>query len=142
MKGRARRRIGHDPTLEPRHATSPIWEDGYSAGEECDAYLAGTYQEWCQRLGLELSPWTYLNRVAHADWRALRGSDLEDAERRASARSWSDVGVMIEDLLLERVHPEDLSRVQREVLIPLELELCNRLISPRQAFARAESAIL
>jgi hypothetical protein len=137
--GRAqRRRERPGRALDESHATTEVWEDVYSLGEECDAILSGRYQEWCELTGLPLHPWTYLNRAAHGSWSRLEAV----TPLPVSSGAWPRLQVLVEGLILERVRPADLPDLQRDVLIPIELALQCEVMSPRQAWTRVADGIV
>ena len=117
--------------LEGQTAVDPhlVVEDALA--EECEAFLAGRWAD-CRRLqDRPLPRWAWLNQAAHADVGRLR----EAAARPADKTSWrgDDIQAVLARAVLAASASGDLARLQREVLVPLELRLMDAVMSPRRA---------
>lgn len=120
--------------------------------DEAEAFLTGDYARRARYLGGTLPGWAWLNPVAHGDLARIRR--LRRYLRGALApfdslprEQWKGVQrALVEDVLrIVADDPERLSRVQRRVLVPLELQLIqfekNGPLTPFE-FARTTRAAL
>lgn len=76
-----------------------------------------------------LAPWLILNRVAHADLPALHRARREASTRppRLRGRRWASAEqCVVQQVLATAASSDDLARLQRRVLVPLELHLVER----------------
>jgi hypothetical protein len=89
--------------------------------EECESFLAGDYVTACERRGQPVPVWAWMNVLAHGTELELRAAAAnrppEDEGRQALAFVAGELVELIED---GRV---DLETFQREVLVPLELDV-------------------
>jgi hypothetical protein len=81
--------------------------------------------------------WAWLNPIAHGDL---------DQVRAAAANVDAPQGVqhlqsVVAKAVLNAVPPSELARVQREVLVPLELQLMGAPTSPRRVLELVTSAL-
>lgn len=106
---------------------------------ECEAFLAGRWADGRHTNGHPLPRWAWLNQAAHADVGSLR----EAATRRvdSTSRSGDDIQVVLARAVLAASAPGDLVRLQREVLVPLELRLMGTVTSPRRAVELVAAAL-
>ena len=89
--------------------------------EECESFLAGAYVEQCEARGEPVPVWAWMNVLAHGT----------DAELRAAATNWSEgdeghqARAFVAGELVDLVDEGgvDLEVFQREVLMPLELDV-------------------
>lgn len=92
--------------------------------DDVAAYLAGRLVEYRSGRGRGVPAWAVLNKVAHADVDELAG--LADGAGDGREPGWlSAQRSLAADLLAER-DPPDVARIQRQVLVPLELWLIAR----------------
>lgn len=93
---------------------------------ECESFLAGRYEQHLRSVGRTLPSWARLNQLSHgsaADIRSLASghNSYEDAPEWAAA-----VRFLATELLARAGVATPLAVLQREVLVPEELELANR----------------
>lgn len=97
--------------------------DEHLLGEECEAFLAGRYPEvgWraCRRPDVA---WAWINPVAHGDRRTL-----EELAGRRGCRAYPfrlTCELARQVVAIADCWGVPVERLQRSVLVPLELELC------------------
>ena len=91
---------------------------------ECEAFLAGTLAE-------EIAPsgtapvWSWLNAIAHGD---------ADLVQRLSAVEAASIGEVTVSTIAKAVIADGrtLDELQHEVLVPLELSIVGKLLTPRR----------
>jgi hypothetical protein len=97
---------------------------------ECEAYLGGTFAEVLHERGHPVPVWAWVNLLAHGDDAALReaSSLLPMIDDRGPATDWWRARSFLagEVLALIGHDPRQLAGLQREVLVPLELDLASR----------------
>jgi hypothetical protein len=114
---------------------------------EAEAFLRGTYAEHLESHGCRVPSWARLNRVAHgteADLSALvEGEHAWDGWTIGNT-GWSRiVSFLAADLLaLARATDQTVSALQRDVLIPLELDLAREDSHRRLGAAQLVSVAL
>ena len=88
--------------------------------EECEAFLAGRYAELLDSWGAVVPAWAWMNLVAHGDEVALRCA----MEERTMA-GWRQARAYLAAVILDAVDDGTivLADLQREVLVPLELDV-------------------
>jgi hypothetical protein len=100
-----------------------------SVADEIEAFLQGDLAEWLETSAAAVPSWALLNRLAHADRDELdhlneRELGSADAGSVTGSHRWRAGQLLLADYLLATTSsPEELDRVQREVLVPLELWL-------------------
>lgn len=93
---------------------------------DCEAFLTGHLADRLEQAGRRVPPWAWMNLVAHGS-----GDDLH-AERAAHlppdlpAGRWHEVRCLLAAEVLGMTGGGSLAELQREVLVPLELELASR----------------
>jgi len=95
--------------------------EAWTNGELAETRLSG------QAHGL--APWLILNRVAHADLNVLRRVSREESvgTKRRRHRPWATAErSLVHQVLAAAASPDDLVRLQRRVLLPLEMQLVER----------------
>jgi hypothetical protein len=99
-------------------------------GAEIESFLSGRYVEELHRLGRRAPVWAWLNEAAHATKHDLRATaaayppddpDVEARTRGTLARA-----------LLGRGGDDGIERVQRALLVPLELAIMGQSMTPRR----------
>jgi hypothetical protein len=123
-----------------RWATRDTRDDEYDLGEECEAFLRGTYLHWLREEGLPIPAWAHLNRAAHAELAEVREHILAE-DTTELAGDFPAAALLVEAILVAAATPEELPAVQRDVLVPLELDLMQHRVSPRGAVERVTSAL-
>jgi hypothetical protein len=125
-EGRARTAADHQPD-------EPASPERQLAGET-EAFLDGTLAELVAGRLRTLPPWMLVNRIAHGDIDELRGLVQGDTAPltivgapAAYNRTWAMAQrSLVLHLLASGRAPDEIRRVQREVLVPLELQLITR----------------
>lgn len=107
-----------------RPALPPPSGEGVATADDVTAFLAGRLVDHYVVTAHSIPPWAVLNRLAHAD----RSELARLLTGRVGVRvAWAGPERLIAAHLLARAPtPEALGRVQREVLVPLELGLIAR----------------
>jgi hypothetical protein len=110
-----------------RSRTEPA-SDSRDVWREAEAFLRGTYAEHLESHGRRVPSWARLNRVAHgteADLSALVECEHSWDGSTIGNTGWNRiVSFLAADLLaLARGTDQAVSALQREVLVPLELDL-------------------
>jgi hypothetical protein len=129
-----------DPLLRRRSSRN---EDAELLVREATAIIAGRYAEWATAAGRPVPVWAWMNLLAHGTEEALR----TEAERLCGARGWRHArsAVAAEILDLADAGHIRLSEVQRDVLLPLELDVmaCANAATwtPRELFAGLLAAV-
>ena len=123
-------RVG--PSLDRRRLTmrlgrSPRGQEAAALGlaEECEAFLGGAHVAYVQEEGWRMHPASWLNAIAHGDLAQIE--DLaagECPEPGHAPHSWPEARAVIARAVASTAPlPEELRALQRDVLVPLELEL-------------------
>jgi hypothetical protein len=107
--------------------------------DECEAFLAGRWAELRRQQGRVVSPWAWLNQAAHADVETLQASAVRPACALPSTSD--DLEPLLARALLSVGTPDDVARVQREVLVPLELHVMGIIVSPRRLVELVTTAL-
>jgi len=100
---------------------------------ECESFLAGRYAEHLQSVGRTVPPWAWLNQLSHGSASDIRnlaegqGGRLDDPGTAAVRFLAGELLVRVDD------EAASLAVLQREVLVPEELELANRWMEPLAA---------
>jgi len=94
-------------------------------GDECDAYLAGDWAEFCLAQGLPVPPWAWLNRVAHAPEAVLGGAVRRRPGPQLTPTEWDGLRRSVVESLFRHAAERGVtvSHLQRAVLVPIELSL-------------------
>ena len=117
-------------------------------GDECEAYLHGAYVEYLAHRTRTVPPWVRINPLAHASRCELVA--LAQPSTRVSGTeandAWDDVvAFLAEEILRAARGPEELTELQRTVLVPLELDLArkstSRTLSPRRLLGTVVAAL-
>jgi len=91
-------------------------------GDECEAFLAGGMVEYQTATGRPIAGWAWLNRLAHA-----RGAELliiASGGFESDPPPWRDALAYLAREALERAETQGgITQVQRQLLVPLELQL-------------------
>jgi uncharacterized cupredoxin-like copper-binding protein len=121
---------------------------GKELAEECEAFLQGSL---AAQLSLNRQPvpsWAWLNQVAHSGHRevARMASDARrhrQLGRRHAAWRWAVAELAAELLYLADARPEEIWRLQKEALVPLELDLAStrQPASPKAVLKGARAAL-
>jgi hypothetical protein len=121
-------RAGKEALVWHRRSRTERAPDSCDVWSEAEAFLRGTYAEHLESRGRRVPSWVWLNRVAHGtetDLSALvRGDHSWDGSTSGNTGWYRMVSFLAADLLaLARATDQTVSALQREVLVPLELEL-------------------
>jgi hypothetical protein len=110
---------------------TPGTNEASAVGDELDAYLTGRSRQWFEDRGDPVPLWAYLNEAAHRDPEELcaisRGLDPPPLR---GAVSGPGLALVIGALICEVAggDPELVRLVQREVLLPLELDCFDQAV--------------
>ncbi len=100
----------------PRPSQAPA-----GVADAMDLLLSGCAPAWAS-LDPQTPRWARVNPLAHGDRARLR--ELAEALERANANAWTGaVGYLAGELLVGFPTDQALAEVQRQVLVPLELDL-------------------
>lgn len=99
--------------------------DGRELARECEAFLDGRYVEHLLDRGNHVPPWAWTNLLAHGSEEELRSPATTMSVNWADLlEPWLQARAYLAGEVLDAAHREgSLNRVQRRVLIPLELKL-------------------
>ncbi|MEW6470879.1 MAG: hypothetical protein AB1679_01290 [Actinomycetota bacterium] len=94
-------------------------------GDECEAFLAGRLAAYLQDLGRPVPAVGWLNQVVHATPRELSLLAVTGEAYALQPRLWCRAVGYLARNLLERAREtgRPIEQLQRELLVPLELEL-------------------
>jgi len=97
-------------------------------GDECEAYLAGRLAAYLEEVGRPVTPAAWLNRVVHASPRELSVLAITGTTYTLQPSRWHQAVGYLARSLLERAQEtgQPIDHLQRELLVPLELELIGR----------------
>jgi hypothetical protein len=135
---------GERQPLEAR----PSWEAALSG--ETEAFLEGRLVEHLVAAGRKVPAWAVLNKVAHASVRELADLVETDAGTGSAGVVAGPLWLSAQRSLASRLvgcgaRPDEIKRVQRAVLVPLELWLIERskveTVTPRQVIGAAWDAL-
>jgi hypothetical protein len=117
------RRRKEDP--EPEHRATGL-EAG--VGDECEAYLAGHLASFLAARGRPVPPVGWLNQVVHGTPRELSALAVTGSTETLQPSRWARAVGYLARSLLERAREtgRPIEELQRELLLPLELELIAR----------------
>lgn len=110
----------------------PPWRHAYRAAHrdfvaECEAFCLGHFAEHALETSREVPVWAWTNLLAHGTDEELRCEVAQCANRRSSARDWRGARAYLVTEILETVgRGAALDELQRQVLQPLELQLCGQ----------------
>jgi hypothetical protein len=95
---------------------------------ECEAFLSGALPEALGDADGPPPAWTWLNLLAHGGVADLQAACAQSrAPVAAHSAEWVQARAFLAGEILDRAAtPEQLARLQRDVLVPLELELASR----------------
>jgi hypothetical protein len=111
--------------------------DNTDFADECEAFLAGRWAETREDTTRPLPMWAWLNPIAHGDLEQVRALaavvDPPSGPERLQAA--------VAQAVLGALPATELPRVQREVLVPLELRLLGSPTSPRHVLELITDAL-
>jgi hypothetical protein len=116
-------------------------DGGGQVADECEAVLAGRWAEYRLARGRDVPPWAWLNRVAHADERALRYAVRVPAWSRHEMDEWDRMRFCVAQFLVQQAAEKGVTAaaLQQSVLVPIELQLFGQEAMP--PFTKAELLI-
>jgi hypothetical protein len=106
--------------------------------DECAAFLAGRWAEERDDPERPLPMWAWLNLVAHGD---LDRIQAVAARTDGASRGSDQLQSVLARAVISAIPAGELTRVQRDVLVPLELELINTPSSPRRVLELVTTAL-
>lgn len=116
----------------PKRPDWPLTEAATKLAAEAEAWSNGSLADLRQAARHDgLAPWLVLNRAAHADLTTLRQADRQTrvvpGRGRHRHRLWTAAEHdVVHQVLATASSPDDLARLQRRVLVPLETDLIER----------------
>jgi hypothetical protein len=111
--------------------------DDTDFADECEAFLAGHWAETREDNARPLPMWAWLNPIAHGDVEQVRALGAVANPSSGPERLQAAVARAV----LNAVSASELPRVQRELLVPLELRLLGSPASPRQVLELITDAL-
>lgn len=97
---------------------------GAEIGAAFEALLEGRYVEYLERRGDRIPAWTWTNLLAHGTEEAIRRVATTRPRPFGVVNVWRRARVYLASEVLDAAElAGSLARVQREVLVPLELDL-------------------
>jgi hypothetical protein len=106
-------------------AAEPV-SDGDPASD-CAAFLLGRYAEYLEARSVPIPVWAWTNVLAHGCQDDIDRAAAGARGGWSSTRKWRVARAFVAGEVLDRVgHGASLVELQREVLVPLELELVSR----------------
>jgi hypothetical protein len=95
-----------------------------SVSDECEAYLAGQLSAYLIDRGRPVPPYAWLNQVAHATPTELAVIAAGNPQG-VQPKSWRRAAAYLAESLLRLAHDSGrpVAELQRELLVPLEIEL-------------------
>ena len=122
---------------EPPHEEPALEED---LAAECESFLSGAYVERCDSRGEPVPVWAWMNVLAHGTEEELRAlvanRPVDDEGHQALAYVAGELVDLAEDGYF------DLETYQREVLMPLELDMLDCPTSRAWSAAQLASGLL
>ena len=104
---------------------SRLWEQALVT--ECEAFLTGRYWQWLLENDCRVPAWAWVNKLAHGteeEINAYAAIDSVEPEIRGGAEWHMAVAFLAQETIGEAANRGvSLARLQRSVLVPLELEL-------------------
>ena len=94
---------------------------GEELAAECEAFLDGDYVERCETRGVSVPPWAWMNVLAHGTEAEIRAAAANRPEHDEGRQALAFVAGELVDLIDDG--SMDLEVFQRDVLIPLELDV-------------------
>lgn len=108
--------------------------------EECESFLAGGYVERCEACGEPVPVWAWMNVLAHGTDAELRAAAANRSEGDEGHQALAFVAGELVDLIDDGC--VDLEELQRDVLMPLELDVIACPAATRWSAAELVSALL
>lgn len=113
--------------------------------EEAEAYLSGRLAEYYMDRGVEVPAWAWLNAVAHRSDAQLAAMVLAGRPDQVSLElgRWYDARLTLAVVVLDiaRYSREDITELQHDALIPLEIELAGERLAPQALVEKAVDAL-
>lgn len=123
------------------HHADELGPTGAGVAADCEAFLAGRYPEHLITQGRRVPAWAWLNQAAHA--RAdviIAAADRMPDDGRCLV--WTDARAAVASMVAAAlVWGADLDEIQREVLVPLEIELAHEVLTPEALTRRVYQAL-
>lgn len=102
-------------------------------GDECESLLAGRYADHLRGRGRVVPAWAWLNQLSHGTAEELRALAASTTAGPADAEWHGAVGFLAAEVLGATGDGVSLPALQRDVLVPLELEMASRWLEPMTA---------
>lgn len=95
---------------------------------DCEAFLTGHLARHLEEAGQEVPAWAWMNLVAHGTGDDLLAERAVDPASYFPAGKWHEASSLLAAEVLDMTSGDgSLGELQREVLVPLELELASRV---------------
>lgn len=92
--------------------------------DDCEAFLLGSYEKHLESQSLPVPVWAWLNVLAHGSADEIRAAADES---RVTTGGWRAArAYLAAELLVAETRGQSLASLQRDVLVPLELQLAAR----------------
>ena len=118
---------------------------GELLANETEAYLSGRLVEYYLERGTVVPAWAWLNAVAHRNDAQLAAMVMAGRPERVPLEMgrWYDARLTLAVVVLDiaRYSHEDISELQQEALIPLEIALAGAPLAPQGLVERAVAAL-
>jgi hypothetical protein len=144
---RGRDKQGRNEPAE-EHSTAPVSAASLAAdllAVETEAFLSGRLAEHYIDRGVEVPAWAWLNAVAHRNDAELAAMVLAGRPERVplALGRWYDARLTLAVVVLDiaRYSREDITELQQEALIPLEIGLAGAPLEPQVLVERAVDAL-
>lgn len=142
MPGTNAANASNAPAARPVSAASVA---GELLADETEAYLSGRLVEYYLERGIEVPAWAWLNAVAHRNDAQLAAMVLAGRPERVPLElgRWYDARLTLAVVVLDiaRYSREDVTELQQDALIPLEIELAGAPLAPQNLVERAVAAL-
>lgn len=120
----ARARASHPASTTPDARRR---RDAGDLTDEAQAFLDGRYAEHLSERSVWVPPWAWTNLLAHGSEDAVHGAAREIDGGVPATRGWQAARGYLATELLRTAGPDgSLHALQRDVLVPLELDLARR----------------
>ena len=137
-----------DRIVRGERATGPVSAASVAAevlADETEAFLSGRLVELYLERGIAVPAWAWLNAVAHRSDAQLAAMVLAGRPERVALDlgRWYDARLTLAVVVLDiaRYSHEEITELQHEALIPLEIRLAGAPLEPQVLVERAVDAL-
>ena len=133
------------PHARPKGPVSATSVAAAVLAEETEAFLSGRLVEHYLERGIEVPAWAWLNAVAHRSDAQLAAMVMAGRPERVprALERWYDARLTLAVVVLDlaRYSHEDITNLQHDALIPLEIHLAGARLEPQVLVERAVDAL-